>query len=258
MNEVEIVVGDVRTFTFPKDAFSHVIHAATESSVELNTKQPRVMFDTIVEGTRRCLEFAAQAGAKKFLFTSSGAVYGKQPSDLSHLPEEFSGAPDPLEPGSAYAEGKRAAELLCTLAAKQTGVETKIARCFAFVGPYMKLDAHFAIGNFIRDHVAGVPIRVNGDGTPLRSYMYASDLMILAVDRFFSGVNLAAPITSGQKKQSALPNSRALLLSQLLKLLLCKLLELRFLVPLPFATSQVRHEPTRNSAYAAQFRFVPR
>jgi len=178
MNGVEIVVGDVRTLTFPKDAFSHVIHAATESSMELNTKQPRVMFDTIVDGTRRCLEFAAQAGVKKFLFTSSGGVYGKQPSDLSHLPEEFSGAPDPLEPGSAYAEGKRVAELLCALSARQTGVETKIARCFAFVGPYMKLDAHFAIGNFIRDRLAGTPIRVHGDGSPLRSYMYASDLMV--------------------------------------------------------------------------------
>ncbi len=189
---IEILTGDVKTFPFPTGSFSHVIHAATESSVELNQQHPMRMFETIVEGTRRALDFSLAADARKFLFLSSGAVYGPQPPEVSNVSESSASGPDPLNSASAYAEGKRAAELLCSMAARNTKLEPKIARGFAFVGPYMKLDAHFAIGNFIRDQLHGGPIRVAGDGTALRSYMYAGELMVWLWTILFRGAPLRA------------------------------------------------------------------
>ncbi len=172
----ELLAGDTRTFAFPAGAFSHVIHGATSASASLNASDPFEMFDVIVSGTRRVLELASAAKCSRFLLMSSGAVYGPQPPAMTHLAETYGGGPSALDVANAYAEGKRAAELLCAIAARQSGFELVSARGFAFVGPHLPLDAHFAIGNFLRDAIAGGPIRILGDGTPYRSYLYGSDL----------------------------------------------------------------------------------
>ena len=167
-------VGDIKTFAFPKGSFPYVIHGAAEVSSSLLATKPLTVYDSIVQGTRRCLELAAEQTECRFLFLSSGAVYGK--CTLDHQVEEAPSCIDLSDPRSAYAEGKRAAELLCTLFGQESQVQPVVARCFAFVGPHLPLDRHFAIGNFMQDVLCGRQVVVKGDGSAVRSYLYASDL----------------------------------------------------------------------------------
>lgn len=161
---------------FPKDGkFTHVLHAAADSTLGPQMA-PLDRFDQIVTGTRSVLDFAVRVGAKRFLLTSSGGVYGTQPATLERIPESYLGMPDPLSADNAYSVSKRQAEHLCALYSEKHGLVTVVARCFAFVGPDLPLNAHFAIGNFIRDALDRPEIIVNGNGTPLRSYLYQDDL----------------------------------------------------------------------------------
>lgn len=181
---IRFVAGDVRTFSttdftdytdcsapqvhdpcnlwFHAPRFDTVIHAATAAVTTLSDEE---MYSTIVDGTRNVLSFAKACGAKRILFTSSGAVYGPQTAAVD---ENTS-----TNPPNAYGRGKLEAERMCI----DSGIQTCLARCFAFTGPHLNRRIHFAIGNFIQNCLDDKPIVIKGDGTPLRSYLYADDLV---------------------------------------------------------------------------------
>jgi dTDP-glucose 4,6-dehydratase len=173
-----LVEADVCSFPYPEGEFPLVIHAATERYFAAVPEYPLSTFDHDSKATRRVLEFARTHGTQRLLFTSSGAMYGKQPPEMTHIPEDYAGAPSTMDLQSPYGQGKRISEWMCAMYAAQYGFHALIARLFAFVGPGLPLDANFAVGNFIRDAMQGGPIRIAGDGTPYRSYLYAADLAI--------------------------------------------------------------------------------
>ena len=172
---ITLLEGDIRTFTFPSERHTHILHAATDSGGPQAQRPAYDLAESILDGSRRVLHFARETGAKRLLYTSTGAVYGRS-TTLPHTPETYLGAPDPLQLASSYDEAKRMAEHLCIAYAHNTPLEPVIARCFAFVGPHLPLDAHFAIGNFIGAAIRNQPIHIKGDGTPRRSWLYMSDL----------------------------------------------------------------------------------
>lgn len=174
----EFIGGNVLSADFPEGDWTHLIHAATDASADLNARDPLAMFDTVVSGTRWALELARLRKIPRTLFMSSGAVYGQQPWEMERVSEAWTGGPSCTNALAAYAEGKRAAEMLCAIYAKQFGLDIVTARIFALLGPYIELGIHFAAGNFIRDAMAGREIIVQGDGRPCRSYLYASDLVV--------------------------------------------------------------------------------
>jgi UDP-glucuronate decarboxylase len=174
--DVRIVSGNILNLeSLPSGDYTHLLHAATDSTAGIALK-PLERFDQIVIGTRNVLDLALRCGKPRVLLTSSGGVYGNIAQFTKGVAEDYFGIPDPLDPHNAYSLGKRQAEHLCALYHHAYGLEYVIARCFAFIGQDLPLDAHFAVGNFIGDVLAGRDILIQGDGTQVRTYMDQRDL----------------------------------------------------------------------------------
>lgn len=155
-----------------------VFHMATDVPTS-TTSNNSESFDSIVAGTKNMLQFLSSKNKKcKMLLTSSGAVYGKQPVEISHLKESYVTAPHSQGPDNYYAKAKIASELLCSNhLSNNPDFKYVSARCFAFSGPFLAQDKNYAIGNFVRDLVDKKDIVVLGNGTAKRSYMYGADLV---------------------------------------------------------------------------------
>ncbi len=173
---VRLIVSDAAAICFPKLRADFIVHAAASKPMPASAENPTAEFDCEIAGTRHVLEVAGHNKGCRFLFTSSGAVYGKQPPALRSIPECYAGAPQTLDLSATRAQGKRVSEFLCASYARACGFESVIARMFTFIGPHLPLDEEYAAGNFLRDALAGGPIRIAGDGTSTYSYLYAADL----------------------------------------------------------------------------------
>lgn len=157
------IIGDVRSFDVGSARFDAVIHAATPARVDVPDDEMRSI---IVDGTANAIRQAKKCRASKFMMVSSGGVYGG--GFTRPMTEE-----DESNPYTAYGQAKLIAERM----AVESGLHVLLPRCFAFVGRHLDRNAHFAIGNFIRDALAGKDIVIKGDGSPIRSYLYADDLV---------------------------------------------------------------------------------
>jgi len=175
--DIAFIEIDIRNIMEVPEKVTFIIHAAGNPDNRAHSSDPLNVMSVITQGTDALLAASNRLpNLKKMLHISSGLVYGAQPWDLSGIPENFNGAPDCNSISAIYAESKRFSESLCSAYRSLYKIPVVIARPFAFIGPFQFLDKPWAINNFIRDCLMNGPIRIQGDGQTVRSYMYASDM----------------------------------------------------------------------------------
>ena len=173
---VTCVASDVRT-PAPLGHLDAVLHLACPSSAAPGSPdaEPKNLASTIVNGTRAILRLAPRA---RVLVASSGAVHGRGYGRSQKVDEDFETTLAHADPAATYGISKLRAEADAVRATEAGEADAVIARLWAFIGPLLPTDAHFAAGNFIADAVAGRPIAVKGDPATVRSYLYPVDLVV--------------------------------------------------------------------------------
>jgi dTDP-glucose 4,6-dehydratase len=168
---VDVLESDVRRFQVGVPP-THVVHAASATSPTRVGFNPDDIIETIERGTQRVMDAAAESRARRVLVVSSGSVYDRTSRGASRIDEDQSTIDAAVTPAERFGVAKRNAER----AATEAPVDACLARIFALHGPRLPLDGQFAVGQFLGDALAGRPIRISGDGTPVRTYLYAADM----------------------------------------------------------------------------------
>jgi len=149
-----------------------VYHLAARVSVPESILFPRDYTHVNVGGTATLMEAIRDAGTKRIVLASSGAIYGDQKEALlgeGMLPH----------PGSPYAVSKLSAEWLVRTIGELAGVETICLRVFNAYGPGQRIPAAHppVIPNFIRQSMQNGTLIYHGDGNQTRDYVYVDDVV---------------------------------------------------------------------------------
>jgi nucleoside-diphosphate-sugar epimerase len=198
-NEFHFVEGDIRYLTDLPHETDYILHAAALTDRRLFASTPTAVGEVNGMGAIRLLRAANRLEyLKKIILVSSGLVYGPQPLNVERISENFSGGFAPGNSNAIYAESKRFAESFAAAAVSEAKLPLVVTRPFAFIGPYQSLELPWAVTDFVRDSLAGRPIKIMGDGATIRSLMYASDyafwtLAALARGEARSVFNIGSP-----------------------------------------------------------------
>jgi len=187
-NDIQFISKDIRNIIdLPRD-ISYIIHAAASPDNRFHVSNPIETISTITKGTDNLIDSSFKLpGLKKFLYVSSGQVYGRSVTKSGLISELDFGPLDCNKINSIYPEAKRAAEAICCSYSSQYKLPMVIARPFSFIGPYQSLKKPWAINNFINEALNNKNIRIIGNGEPVRSYMYPSDLVVWILKILISG-----------------------------------------------------------------------
>ncbi len=172
-NLLEIEQGCVTDRAIAKrlvDGVSGIVHLAGLAGVRPSFADPARYCAVNIEGTATLLEAAQQAGTPLFLFASSSSVYG----NATPLPAREEAAA--IVPESPYAASKRSAELIVSsMTLKSPSMRCPMLRFFTVYGPWQRPE--MAITSFLRNILAGRPIRMFGDGSMRRDFTHIEDIV---------------------------------------------------------------------------------
>ncbi|WP_235798531.1 NAD-dependent epimerase/dehydratase family protein [Streptomyces fuscigenes] len=173
--DFHLVVQDVSDLLDLPGPVDYVIHGASAARPALHGSQPVMTIKANLLGTFGLLDLCVAKASRGFVLMSSAEVYGAQPPETELIDEESYGGFDILNPRACYAEGKRAAETICTTYKAQYGIESRVVRFGHVYGPGMALDDGRVQADFAANVVAGKDIVLNSDGSGVRTYTYVAD-----------------------------------------------------------------------------------
>ena len=153
--------------------FDYIIHAASNASPNFFAQKPVEVIKSNIDGVANLMEYGLTHGMKRFMYVSSGEVYGE--GDGRVFTEDYSGYVDCTKPRSCYPTSKRAAETLCVSYAAEYGADVVIARPCHVYGPHFTEQDNRVYAQFIRNVLRGEDIVMKSTGEQFRSWCYVVD-----------------------------------------------------------------------------------
>lgn len=167
--------------------FDYIIHAASNADPKMFAKDPVGTMTSNFTGTYNLLKYARENNTERFLFVSSGEVYGQWDSVCEAFDEDYIGKVNFTDSRGCYPSSKRAAENLCVCFSEQYGVDTVIVRPSHTYGPtQLKRDSR-AMSEFFRCAKEGRDIVLKSEGLPVRSYTAVFDCVSGIVTALLNG-----------------------------------------------------------------------